>query len=173
MRDVLLLFGMLPIGAGTAGAMGRIDEVRLGGLPGVSAFWRALSSQEDLVGDQRLREGGSVVVVVVIEGGVGDLSKPRGVVWSEEGECAERTGGEVGGDACVGRDLCCGGIGIVSSTVSLSDEMGLVSSSEIVEMDFEIAVDDVLRGIDFSCRENSDFKGLALLVELTLPAKSR
>ena len=46
---------------GTAGGMGRMDEVRFGGEPGVSegvvvAFWRALSSQEDFVGDQRLRE---------------------------------------------------------------------------------------------------------------------
>ena len=51
---------------GTAGGIGRIELVRFGGLPGVVVVgcWRALSSQEDLVGDQRFREGMSALVEV-------------------------------------------------------------------------------------------------------------
>lgn len=54
-------------GRGTAGAMGRIELVRLGGLPGGGGsadFCSALSSQEDLVGDQRFLGGESVLVEV-------------------------------------------------------------------------------------------------------------
>jgi hypothetical protein len=69
-------------------------------------------------------------------------------------------------------DLCGGGMGISSSTGFLSVESGL-SSIEPVEIDFDMDVDEVLNGIDFSCCENSDLRGLALFVELILPLKSR
>jgi hypothetical protein len=76
MRELELLFVIPAIGPGTAGAIGRIEEVRFGGLPGFSglAFWRALSSQDDFVGDQRFRERVSVLIEVEMLGGVGELS---------------------------------------------------------------------------------------------------
>jgi hypothetical protein len=74
----------LPTPEGTAGAMGRIELVRLGGLPGIGgseAFCSALSSQEDLVGDQRLRARESVLIDVDIRlGGVTERSIGGGEV---------------------------------------------------------------------------------------------
>ena len=76
---VLSLVHLLPVfWAGSAGGIGRIEFVRLGGLPGIGsevAFWRALSSHEDLVGDHRLRERVSVLVDIDRRlGGDGDRS---------------------------------------------------------------------------------------------------
>jgi hypothetical protein len=143
MRDVLLLF-VIPvpaIPAGMAGAMGRMEDMRLGGLPGVSGFdfCKALSSHEDLVGDHLFRAKLSVLMEAEMVGGVGDRSCVLGVVWREGGE---EGFGEVGGEkACIGGDLCCGGVGICSSMRFSSEETSLYSPGGLVETDFSTALD--------------------------------
>jgi hypothetical protein len=61
---VSLVLFWRPGWCGTEGGMGRIEFVRLGGLPGAveGGWWRAESSQVDFVGDQRFRERVSVEV---------------------------------------------------------------------------------------------------------------
>ena len=159
---------------GTEGGMGRMELVRLGGEPGSlmeGVFWRAESSQEDFVGDQRFRERESVEVELGRRWGgvVGDLGPVGG---------GEEMGDEgiVGEDVWGGRDLSSscpsggvlwgGGIGIFSSTMSSGSGdgsfMGIGSSIGL--------------GSGLSSGSGSlkcGFFGLRLLVEVTLPPKLR
>ena len=151
MRPILLLF-VIPVPTplrecdGTAGGMGRMDEVRFGGEPGVSRglSWlfggrclaRRILSGTSVCGkslwSERLRDG-------VGRGCVGGMLELFGWRGGEVG-FGDVMGEEVGrGEGAFrNRDLCGGGVGIGSS-------MGL-SEMESVETDFSI---DLVE-IDFS-----------------------
>ena len=162
---------------GTAGGMGRIEFVRLGGEPGSrreGVFCRAESSQEDLVGDQRLRERESVEVEWGRRWGgvVGDLGDVGG---------GEEMGGEVMGGEWVsgsgdlrsswfnGGVLWGGGMGICSCTLSSGSGdgcfVGGVGSS--------IGLVGCGLSLSSSASLNCGFLGLRLPVEVTLPPKLR
>lgn len=71
--ELLVIVGLFSLDhllVGTAGAIGRIELIRFGGLEGGSlAFCRALSSHEDFVGDHLLRARESVLADVGSRGG--------------------------------------------------------------------------------------------------------
>ena len=153
---------------GTEGGMGRMELVRLGGEPGSlmeGVFWRAESSQEDFVGDQRFRERESVEVELGRCWGevVGDLGPVGGgEEMEDEGIVGEDVwgGGDLSSNCPSGGVLWGGGIGICSSTMSSGSGdgsfMGVGSSIGLGSGSLKCG-----------------FFGLRLLVEVTLPPKLR
>ena len=99
------LVGSLPQCFGCAGGIGRIEDVRFGGLPGGGSadFCNALSSHDDFVGDQRFREKESVRVrePVLIEGvrrGVGCSCLVAGGVLGKVTGGGDGSGFSTGGE---------------------------------------------------------------------------